>query len=176
MRRAGRSSWAMAWSSADVCLASHSARARSPGALWDRARRGGGADGPRGRVQWARAHKTRLRLRLHGEGALRGRAHLHTATVAERECGRGGVSPARRRGVLRVGALWGPGGVPREGDALPALLQLCAAEQLQGRTYAVADRRSRPPRHPARGARLTPGPPRGRVPTPLQGGSRCTRP
>src|SRR5690606_40925440 len=87
MRRAGRSSWAMAWNSADVCLASHSARARSPGALWDRARRGGGADGPRGRVQWARAHKTRLRLRLHGEGALRGRAHLHTATVAERECG-----------------------------------------------------------------------------------------
>src|SRR5690606_5620404 len=68
----------------------------------NRARRGGGADGPRGRVQWARAHKTRLRLRLHGEGALRGRAHLHTATVAERECGRGGVSPARRRGVLRV--------------------------------------------------------------------------
>src|SRR5690606_25388733 len=159
----------------DVCLASHSARARSPGALWDRARRGGGADGPRGRVQWARAHKTRLRLRLHGEGALRGRAHLHTATVAERECGRGGVSPARRRGVLRVGALWGPGGVPREGDALAALLQLCAADQLQGRTYAVADRRSRPPRHPARGARLAPGPPRGRVPTPLQGGSRCTR-
>src|SRR5690606_11668477 len=129
MRRAGRSSWAMAWNSADVCLASHSARARSPGALWDRARRCGGADGPRGRVQWARAHKTRLRLRLHGEGALRGRAHLHTATVAERECGRGGVSPARRRGVLRVGALWGPGGVPREGDALPAL---CSVPQFVG--------------------------------------------